>query len=169
MATSFLDLYINCSDDDNVYDTYRKPMCTYDYLPFTSWHGKHCKLGIFEGELVRLLRTNKYQQTFERDVEFTFRKLIDRGYCRTALRCIRPQYAWTSRHDRLAPKVAAAKNKELYLFKIRFPDAVRKIGVGRMPAGQAVWLPESFLQRHRILVCHVSNKKLFRLRYRRFL
>ena len=54
-------------------------MCTYDYLPFVSCHSKNTKVGIFKVETIRLMRTNLFQASFEAEVEFTFRKLIDRG------------------------------------------------------------------------------------------
>ena len=93
-TTSVLDFYITLNRRDVMYETYRKPLCTYDYLPFASCHSESTRLGIFKGELVRLLRTNKIRSGFEKEAEFTFRKLVDRGYCRVALRKIRSHITW---------------------------------------------------------------------------
>jgi hypothetical protein len=143
LATSFLDLYITLNRHDVMYETYRKPLCTYDYLPFASCHSESTRLGIFKGELVRLLRTNKIRSGFDREAEFAFRKLIDRGYCRVALRKIRSQITWDSKKDFSEPK-KANKDMRVFLFKIRYSDAVRKIGIGGIIASQMSGLPRDF-------------------------
>ena len=129
-SSSFLDLYINASDSSNiVYETYRKPMCTYDYLPYNSCHSKACKHGIFKGEVKRLLRTNSRRESFEREVNFTFQKLIDRGYNREVLRSIRDACPWSSKHSQNEGKQHFVV-KRVLPFKIRYSDAVHKIGIG---------------------------------------
>ena len=62
----------------------RKPMCTYDYLPFESCHSSNTKLGISKGEIIRPMHTNLFRESFEAEVEITFRKILDRGYDRNA-------------------------------------------------------------------------------------
>ena len=62
--TSFLDVYIDITGGYVHYSTYRKPMCMYDYLPFSSWHDRNCKLGIFKEEVFRLLKTNLQEDDF---------------------------------------------------------------------------------------------------------
>ena len=171
-STSFLDLRITITDSSMLYETFRKPLCTYDYLPFTSCHSRSCKLGIFKVELIRLLRTNKVQQRFEKEADFTFRKLLDRGYDRAALREIRASIPWSSKQERSRNSARTTCNRKkprVLPFKIRFSDAAHKIGIGQILASHARWLPKEFSDMHRILVCHVSNKNLFRLRYHRFL
>ena len=151
------------------YSTYRKSMCMYDYLPFSSCHDRNCKLGIFKGELFRLLKTNLQEADFLKQSEFTFRKLIERGYDRIALRKIKSEFTWQSKQERLAPKGVEAFHKQILPFKLQFSDSFRRVGIGRILTEQCSILPESFSSRHKIVVCFTSNKNLFRLRYFRFL
>ena len=97
------------------YSTYRKPMCTYDYLPFVSCHSNNTKLGIFKGEVLRLVRTNMFQDSPEKDVGFTFNKLVDRGHDRDALRKIRRNMPWIQKAARVKHAGSSSTGKALPL------------------------------------------------------
>lgn len=142
-------------------------MCTYDYLPFVSCHSKNTKLGIYNGEVFRLMRTNLFQESFEAEVEFTFRKLIDRGYDRDALRKIRNDIPWSQKAVRTPAVVGKKYASRIYSLKISFSDAVRKLGIGGIIAKAVDDLPAGFTSTYRIVLCHVPNTNLFRLRYHR--
>ena len=170
IGTSFLDLDISRRGDQYEYETYRKPMCTYDYLPFNSCHSRRAMIGIFKGELIRLLRTNCHEGDFDRHADFTQSKLLERGYDRTALRKIRSELTWACKAKLIQKRPSAASSSIRILpFKIRYSDAVHEIGPGRLLTSLSDSLPPSFKAAHRVLLCHVSNKNMFRLRYYRFL
>ena len=70
--SSFLDLNIYlCGDQTISYSTYRKPKCTYSYLPFHSCPSSATKLAIVHTELNRLLPTNFLEADFDREVIFS--------------------------------------------------------------------------------------------------
>ena len=52
------------------YSAYRKPKCTYAYLPFNSDHSSSTKLGINQTEVARMLKTNFAESDFMREVVF---------------------------------------------------------------------------------------------------
>ena len=63
-ATSFLDLRIVSTESGVTYRTFRKPLNTYCYLPFSSNHPLATKAGIINTELRRLLVTNLHEHDF---------------------------------------------------------------------------------------------------------
>ena len=166
IRTSFLDLDICRSGNKYEYETFRKPMCTYDYLPFNSCHSRRAMIGIFKGELIRLLRTNCHECNFDRHADFTQGKLLERGYDRTALRKIRSELTWACRSKLIEKRpICASSSQRVLPFKIRYSDAVHEIGPGQLLTSLSDSLPPSFKAAHRVLLCHVSNKNMFRLRY----
>ena len=144
-------------------------MCTYDYLPYNSCHSRRAMIGIFKGELILFLRTNYHQGNFERHADFTITKLLDRGSDRIAFRKFRGELSWASKTQLIQKRPPAASTSRVLPFKIRYSDAVHEIGPGRILTSLSDTLPPTFKAAHRILLCHVSNKNMFRLRYYRFL
>ena len=78
------------------------------------------------------------------------------------------EIAWSQKSARLEPvayKVAA----RVFPFKIRYSDAVHKIGIGGVITRYSQAVPVEFISSCRVVLCHVSNNHLFRLRYHRVL
>ena len=73
---------------------------------------------------ISLMRTNLFQASFEAEVEFTFRKLIDRGYDRNALRKVRNDIPWSQKAARTQTRVREKNAARVLPFEIRFSDAV---------------------------------------------
>jgi hypothetical protein len=167
-ATSFLDLAININRGYVHYSTYRKPMCMYDYLPYNSCHDRSCKLGIFKGECVRLLKTNLKEADFEKQIEFTYRRLLDRGYDRSSLRKIRADFSWHTKKKRMVSRPAPEARKRVMPFKMPYSDCACRLNVGKILMEHSSMLSQSFRDGHRFVLCYTANKNLFRLRYSRF-
>ena len=84
-SPTFLDLHLWVSDGQVLFSTFRKPMCTYAYLPYSSNHPGHTKLGIVRSELDRLLKTNHSPDAYRDQVAFFADKLRKRGFRWTVL------------------------------------------------------------------------------------
>ena len=113
--TSFLDLSITLEDSHVVYSTYRKPMCTYSFLPSVSCHSKASKLAIVHGEVIRYLRTNMFETDFCREKQFLLCKLRDRGYGFDEIRLVADKYCWSMKTDIVAKKSESVR-EENYSF-----------------------------------------------------
>ena len=66
--------------------THYKPTETFQYTNFYSCHPPGVKKGFIKGEVLRLLRTNSSQITFERNIRNFHHRLIERGHPATMLR-----------------------------------------------------------------------------------
>ena len=62
------------------YETFRKPQCTFDYVPRSSAHALGVGHSLVAGELRRLLITNSRRTSWERQVLIFRKKLTQRGY-----------------------------------------------------------------------------------------
>jgi len=60
--------------------TYFKPTNKLLYLPYSSSHPRHMKLGIAKGESIRLLRNNCHKEDWIKQCVFVFKGLMARGY-----------------------------------------------------------------------------------------
>ena len=167
-SCSFLDLFIRIENGNSItYSTYRKPQCTYSYLPETSCHSRATKHGIIHTECIRMLRTNCAEDSFREQVNFFVGKLRDRGYDPIDIRRIVAKYDW-SRKSEVLHKNADRKRLRVVPLKIRFSEDVQKLGIGRILSRYKELLPISFRQEYKIVTCFESGRNLFRLRYARF-
>ena len=66
--------------------THFKPTATFQYTNFYSCHPPGMKKGFIKGEVLRLLRTNSSQITFERNIRNFHNCLLERGYPAAILR-----------------------------------------------------------------------------------
>ena len=66
--------------------THFKPTATFQYTNFYSCHPPGMKKGFIKGEVLRLLRTNSSQITFERNIRNCHNCLLERGYPAANLR-----------------------------------------------------------------------------------
>ena len=105
-STNFLDLTLDIVDGGSVtgeirYQTYRKPLNIYGYIPASSSHHPAAFESIIRTEAIRLLRTNKYQDTYAAQLRFFSNKLAKRGYSRSLIDRILLKYPFHSKCDYL--------------------------------------------------------------------
>ena len=79
-SVPFLDLPLSVIDSILVFETHRKPMNAYLYLPRTSTHHHHTFAGLIHGETNRLVKTNCSQSSLVRHVDIFWHALLKRGY-----------------------------------------------------------------------------------------
>ena len=167
-STTFLDLSIAVRASFFSYSTFRKPMNKYQYLPYDSNHSKQTKHGIISTELVRLIRTNRTCDDFERQVDFFVLKLRARGYDPVVIRETIDRHVWTSFKDRHAcPYNGPSVVQQIVPFKIVFSPVVESLRIGAVLRRYRYLLPDDFNKSHRIVQCFKSAPSLFRLRYGR--
>ena len=98
-ATTFLDLSISIESNSIMYQTYRKPMNTYHYLPSISCHSHRTFRAIVHTELYRLLVTNREAHAFEFKVAFFRSHFIARGHSRYLFDQNAAAYQWHAKPD----------------------------------------------------------------------
>ncbi|QBM85393.1 hypothetical protein METSCH_A00100 [Metschnikowia aff. pulcherrima] len=76
----FLDLQLSISEHSIVYELYRKPINTYQYLEWDSDHPRATKKGFVIGEIVRIFRNCSERATALKHVNFFHQKIRARGY-----------------------------------------------------------------------------------------
>lgn len=76
----FLDLLLSLRDRTIVYELYRKPINTYQYLEWDSGHPLATKKGFVIGEIVRIFRNCSDHDTALKHVDFFRSKIRLRGY-----------------------------------------------------------------------------------------
>lgn len=76
----FLDLLLSLRDSKIVYELYRKPINTYQYLEWDSGHPLATKKGFVIGEIVRIFRNCSDRETALKHVDFFRSKIRLRGY-----------------------------------------------------------------------------------------
>ena len=160
-----LALFMDIRSNYVYYRTYRKPLNTYNYVPFDSCHSRATKLGIIATEFVRLLRTNRHESDFEVAQLFSTGRFIERGYPHSELRRLSDKFCWSRK------SVHAVKRQQSRVvpFKIQYNDVVQQIGISRILKEELALLPTVFTDSHRMLVCFTSGLNMFRCRYNRFL
>ena len=67
-AVNFLDLTITCEAGYLSFKPYRKPLNSYERLPFTSAHPLHVKQGAFLGEVSRMSRLCSKYDTYYNEI-----------------------------------------------------------------------------------------------------
>lgn len=76
----FLDLEITLRDGQIVYELYRKPINTYQYIEWDSAHPLACKKGFVTGEVLRILRNCSERATALKHIDFFHARIRARGY-----------------------------------------------------------------------------------------
>lgn len=104
-----LDIYLTCKQKLE-YKTYQKPTQRYLYLPPISAHPLHTLKGFIKGELIRYLRTNSKEITFQTQ-KYSFKQhLKRRGYKNSFLNSIFKQVCYAQRGNYLVSKKAQKEN-----------------------------------------------------------
>lgn len=154
----FLDLYITF-DGSVSYCTYRKPGCSYSYVPFNSCHPFATKNGIVRTEVARLHRTCKQKEDFLREVLFFKAKAKACGYPSACFdRVLNGNGTFRSVQ---CPRPA---NNDVVPFKLRYFHGAECLRISKHYHDCAVSLNKDF----DIVVCYMANKNLFRQRFGRF-
>ena len=143
----FLDLKIKMDDNTNkmVFKTHQKVYNKYLYIPYNSFHPKHCKKGFIHGELLRYLITNNQERNFEKIKCKFWNRLRQRGYPGKFLNPIfgrinfsqRDQYVNKAiqknfKFTAFPNKPAILKEENIYPFKIRFNPLYANIRSSRI-------------------------------------
>lgn len=76
----FLDLEISIRDGSIVYELYRKPINTYQYLQWNSAHPDSTKKGFVQGEVKRIVRNCTFMTDAMRHIKLFYEHLRRRGY-----------------------------------------------------------------------------------------
>ena len=93
-AVPFLDLSLKITGGQLFYETYRKPLNGYLYIPKNSRHPETSFKSLIQGEVTRLIRTNRHKEDLQRHLDFFAEKLRRRGYDPSFVqRCMRRQLA----------------------------------------------------------------------------
>jgi hypothetical protein len=111
----YLDLRIWKNGTKYVFKPYQKPMDTYMYLPFNSYHPKPTLKGFIEGELLRFATHATYKTDYLAIRKMFFYRLIIRDYPVYFLRPIFKGVIYSDRHKILYPDVKAIKAQPLVL------------------------------------------------------
>ncbi|CAI7852057.1 unnamed protein product, partial [Closterium sp. NIES-53] len=84
------------------FGTFQKPLNKYLYLPFSSFHPRHCKEGFIRAELKRYLLRSTSASTFLATKLAFFQRLRDRGYPPAFLLPLFKRVCFAQRPDLLA-------------------------------------------------------------------
>lgn len=76
----FLDLELMLRDGQLVYELYRKPINTYQYIEWDSAHPFATKKGFVTGEVLRILRNCSERETALKHIDFFHARIRARGY-----------------------------------------------------------------------------------------
>ena len=141
-ATTYLDLFIEVRDKEFHHRLFRKPLCAYAYVPWSSSHPFATKCGIVRTELVRLLRTCKYASDFNREVCFFQGKLKDRGYPPKLVRHIVSQYPFDAKARILEKRCTNIKH--VVPLKLEYCDGFDRLHVSAVLVKHKHLLPQDF-------------------------
>ena len=169
LETHFLDLNISLTDSVLEYATLWKPECTYNYVPWSSCLPRESKLVIVAGEVVRFLRTNSCESSFDDSVAHFASKLLLRGYDAHAIRRVIERYPWHSKTSILARnQTSLACKKRIVPFKVHFAEYIDTVGISTILNRHLHLLDESLQDSLKIVQCFRSFPNMFRLRFHRF-
>jgi hypothetical protein len=104
LQVNFLDLLLDASGTRFEYQTYRKPLNNYDYVPGSSEHRRSTFDGIVHTEMHRLLYTNSSGASFARHKAFFLRRFCMRGHLRSRAHVIASKYTFALKALHLKPK-----------------------------------------------------------------
>ena len=170
LDTHFLDLRLIVNDNTNSIgiSTYRKPTCSYNYVPFSSCHSMTVKMGIVATECVRMLVTNCDAASFETQIHFFMGKLKLRGYDLRAVRRIVDRYGFERREQFLGNGARIRDKRKIVPFKTPSSEGLASLGIESIVRNIASELCSDTRAKLRIIVCFTASKNLFRIRYGRF-
>jgi hypothetical protein len=106
---------------------YRKPWNAYLYIPFDSFHPKHCFSAWVRAELIRFLTRTCRFEFFERETLFFWEKLLERGYDSFFLRPIFEQVDWHNRDLFVKRQKKESENMYKCVFSIEYTPTTRYI------------------------------------------
>ena len=171
-STHFLDLAMMVTCNGAVaFETYRKPSCIYNYLPWDSCHPISTKLAVVAGECVRLLRTNSCLQSYEKHIGILIEKLLARGYDAARVRHVVAKFDWA---DRLkycvkGPISGDGRSSKIVVpFKVRFSEGIPRVPISRSLVSNLHLLDEELRDSMRIVLCHLSSPNMFVLRFSKY-
>jgi hypothetical protein len=101
-SIAFLDLNIQISGNDIQFFPYRKPLNSYERLPFTSAHPLHVKRAAFCGEISRIARLCSKREVYIKELEYVRDIYLKRDYpCRLLEKWISAESSkrWNIRYE----------------------------------------------------------------------
>ena len=163
-----MDLEINITDGLD-YSTHRKELAQYAYTPYDSCHSASTLNGIVCTELVRLLRTNLHENTFNHQVNFFFGKLLLRGYDIVKCRQLATKYPWSRKSLILKKKARVGEGRTLLVpFKLPYSPAVPDLHMSHIFKTHSHVLPDDLKSVLKPMLALQTSANLFRQRYFRF-
>ena len=113
--------------------THFKPTATFQYTNFYSCRPPGMKKGFIKGEVLRLLRTNSSQITFERNIRNFHNCLLERGYPAAILRKYLSEVKFADRKTALQQRNKSARKKLLPFVTQYHPalPSLKKILMGK--------------------------------------
>jgi hypothetical protein len=130
-SVDFLDLHIslNPAQTKMSTQTHQKELNKYLYLPPSSFHPRHTKLGFIKGELIRYARLSSEPTTFLQTSELFRTRLLARGYTHRELNRIFENFDYTEYHN----KTATRPNSEPpIIFTIPYNPTTKNLNVTRI-------------------------------------
>jgi len=110
------------------HNIYRKPLNTYAYLPFSSFHGNHVPKAWIKAEIFSFETLCTFESDFNDATNFLCARLAERGYPLGLLKRLSIQYSWSEvKRLKALPKeqnpkeVQATQQKGCILSAIRTP------------------------------------------------
>ena len=129
IEVDYLDLHIYKYKDvsDNkislVTETFQKPLNTYAYIPFNSFHPRHCKKAFIKGELIRYVKNSSNLKAFEKMKVHCWTRLRRIGYPPKFLLPIFELVQYSRRNFLSCSKIqkyAAQEQNSLFSYHIQF-------------------------------------------------
>ena len=108
-TVNFLELVLRFVGRSVLFETYRKPLCSYAYTPADSCHPKATFGGIIRTELHRILLTNALESSFMYHVEFFVGKLVKCSYGLNNIRSIVNKFQWKVQRECVSPLVGSPR------------------------------------------------------------
>ncbi len=93
------------------FSVYHKPLNSYQYLPYGSFHPKHMFAGFVKAELLRYLSHSSSFEVFQREYLLFYKHLRSRGYRDRTLQALFHQVDWKDRQYVARPPESSADGK----------------------------------------------------------
>ena len=163
-TVNLLDLVLRFVGRSVLFETYRKPLCSYAYTPADSCHPKATFGGIIRTELHRILLTNALESSFMYHVEFFVGKLVKCGYGLNNIRSIVKQIQWSQRLRILSRK--ERRVRPIIPFKIAYSSGADALYITSAFMKHRSILGSCISDDTQFLTAFRSNPNIFRLRFR---
>ena len=116
-----------------------------------------------------MLRTNKFEADFDRECTFFLARLKSRGYDVAKARQVMGRYDWCDKKRILGRKNNENKHKkQIVPLKINFHDQLEQTDISMIIRESSRRLNRS-IPDLKLVLCFMTNRNMFRLRYDRFL